>query len=116
MKKLLLAGMAAAGLVVTATPALADDPKDPDMQTAEARAADAAIIRQLNIEQAQFVSERDARLAEGWRRHREFPAELARYEDELSQYEQSRAEYEARLVAWRQAVQRCREGQWDYCD
>lgn len=116
MKKLVSTGLAAACLVVSATPALADDPKDPDMQTAEARAADAAIIRQLNLEQAEYVRQRDARYAEGWQRTREYPAEQSRYEQDMARYRDDRAEYEARMAEWRRAVQLCREGRWQYCD
>jgi hypothetical protein len=63
-----------------------------------ARAADAAIIRRLNIEQLRYVQQRDARYAEGWQRTREYPAEQARYEQDMAQYRDERAAYEARMA------------------
>ena len=41
--------------------ALADDPRDPAMRSAAARARDKAIIRQLNLREAARVREREDR-------------------------------------------------------
>lgn len=49
------------------TVALADDPHDPAMRSAAARARDREIVRQLNLQELARVRERDARYAEGWR-------------------------------------------------
>ena len=64
-----LAAFAAAGLAV---PALADDPNDPSMRTAAARAKDKAKIREMNLQEAERVRARDAQYAEGWRAYREY--------------------------------------------
>lgn len=116
MPNRLLITLAAASLVVTTTPALADDPYDPAMQDRALREADAAGVRQLNIDQARYVRERDARYAEGWQRTREFPAQQSRYEQDMARYREDRAAYEARLAEWRRAVQLCREGRYEYCE
>jgi hypothetical protein len=88
-----------------AAPALADDPNDPAMRNAAARARDAAIIKRLNQAQLAQVRERDAGYAEGWAAYRRGPqvpaAEQARYEREMAD--------------WRHAVAACRSGDWRYC-
>ncbi len=114
MKKLFL--IAAAALAATATPAMADDPYDPAMRDRAVREADAAGVRQLNIDQARYVAERDARYAEGWQRTREYSAVQSRYEQDMARYRESRADYEARMAEWRRAVQLCREGRYEYCE
>ena len=99
MKQLvLIAGLA---LGATATPALADDPRDPAMQSRAARAADAAEIRRLNNEQAAYVKRRDAEYAKGWKAYRDYPAQ--------------QAEYERRMAEWRRAVRLCESGHYEYC-
>lgn len=115
MKNRILFAAIAVSMLSTAAPALADDPNDPDMQTRAAREADAAIIRQLNLEQAAYVRERDARLYEENRAYREQPAREAEYRRDLDRYERSRSEYEAELEAWRRAVRLCRDGYYEYC-
>ncbi|MFA7586456.1 MAG: hypothetical protein WCY11_09745 [Novosphingobium sp.] len=89
--------------------ALADDPNDPAMRTAAARARDKAIIRQLNLQEAARVRERDARYAEGWRAKREEGRMQA-------EYARSRAEHERRMVQWRRQVAACRAGDYSACD
>lgn len=81
--------------------ALADDPNDPAMRSAEARARDAAIIRQLNREQLRHVEQRDAQYAEGWQAYRDAPRQ--------------QAEYERRMAEWRRAVRLCESGHRQYC-
>lgn len=101
MLRIFGAGALALGCLFAATPALADDPRDPAMRSAAARARDAAIVRQLNRDQAARVRARDARLAEGWRAHRDYPRQ--------------RAKYERRMAEWRRAVRLCEDGHHDYC-
>lgn len=81
--------------------ALADDPKDPKMRSAEARARDAAEIRRLNREQLRHVQRRDAQLAKGWQDYRDYPA--------------AQADYEHKMAEWRRAVELCESGRHEYC-
>lgn len=97
----LLAGALALGLTVVPSVALADDPNDPAMRSAAARARDKAIIRQLNLDQAAYVKARDARQAKGWAAHKAYPAKRAAYERELAE--------------WRRAVRLCESGRHEYC-
>lgn len=102
MKKKLLAGALALGCVTVSTAAHADDPNDPAMRSAAARAKDKAIIRQLNLDQAAYVKARDARQAKGWSEYKAYPAK--------------RAAYERRMAEWRRAVRLCESGRHEYCD
>jgi hypothetical protein len=97
----LFAGALALGIAATPSVALADDPNDPAMRSAKARARDKAIIRQLNLDQAAYVRARDARQAKGWAAYKAYPAQ--------------RAAYERRLAEWRRAVRLCESGHYDYC-
>lgn len=99
MRKLMIYGALALGTITS--PALADDPRDPAMQSRAARAADAAEIRRLNNEQAAYVKRRDAEYAKGWQAYREYP--------------KAQAEYERRLAEWRRAVRLCKAGDYRYC-
>lgn len=80
MKLKLFAGALALGCATLSTMALADDPNDPSMRSAAARARDKAIIRQLNLDQAAYVKARDARQAAGWRAYKDYPSQQAAYE------------------------------------
>lgn len=105
-------------------PVFADDPKDPAMRSAAARARDREIIRQLNLRQLAEVRERDARYAEGWRRARErngstdeaYSAGLRDHESAMDDYARKRARYEREMAQWRRDVAACREGQYSACD
>lgn len=97
----LFAGALALGCVATASAAYADDPNDPRMRSAAARARDKAIIRQLNLDQAAYVKARDARLAKGWAAYKAQPAQ--------------QAAYERRMAEWRRAVRLCESGHHGYC-
>lgn len=105
MKLKLFAGALALGCAtvsfVAPAPARADDPNDPKMRSAAARAKDKAIIRQLNLDQAAYVKERDARQAGGWAAHKAYPAQ--------------QAAYERKMAAWRRAVRMCESGAYEYC-
>lgn len=101
MQMKLLAGALALGLTTVSSAAFADDPRDPAMRSAAARAKDKAIIRQLNLDQAAYVKARDARQAKGWAEYKAYPAK--------------RAAYERRMAEWRRAVRLCESGRHDYC-
>jgi hypothetical protein len=112
-----LLGMALATVSLPAV-ALADDPNDPAMRSSAARARDREAIRQLNLQEAARVRERDARYAEGWSNSQAYGAQ--RYEGGNSGYAdggyaQSRADYQRELAAWRHAVSACRAGDYSYC-
>lgn len=101
-----LAGLAALYL---ATPALACGPDDCKGLSAEELARDRAEIRRLNREQLRYVQKRDAEYARGWEATRQ-------HEQDIRDYEADRAEYERRMAAWREAVRRCRAGDYRYCE
>jgi hypothetical protein len=87
--------------------ALADDPRDPTMRSAAARARDSAEIKRLNQGQLAYVRERDAKSMQAYRE-----AQGARN----GAYADARAEYERKMAAWRRAVAACNAGNRDYCD
>ena len=95
--------------------ALADDPRDPAMRSAAARAKDREIIRQLNRQELARVRARDARYAEGWRAYRENGAGRD-HDRAMAAYERDRARYERDMAAWRRAVSACRAGDYSACE
>jgi hypothetical protein len=112
-------------LVAAAMPtvALADDPNDPAMRSAAARARDHEIIRQLNKQELARVRERDARYAEGWRAARangssaaDYAARSQDHDRAVADYARDRARYERDMAAWRRAVAACRAGDYSACD
>lgn len=119
VKTLICAALAGALVPVAAH---ADDPNDPAMRSAAARARDRAIIRQLNLREAAMVRERDARYAEGWRAAREYAADGghdARKRDHqraMADYSRRRAQYDREMAQWRSAVAACRAGDYSACD
>lgn len=113
MRGKLLICAALAGVLVPVS-ALADDPNDPAMRSAAARARDRAIIRELNLKQAAMVRERDARYAEGWRAAREYAA--GSHDADRADYARRRAQYDRDMAAWRAAVAACRAGDYSACD
>jgi hypothetical protein len=67
--KAYLAGLAV--MVAAVVPqAAADDPNDPAMRSAAARARDRAIIQKLNRDQLAYVRKRDAEYAKDWAAYR----------------------------------------------
>ncbi len=102
MRIKLLAGAIALGCITVPSVALADDPNDPTMRSAAARARDKAIIRKLNLDQAAYVKARDARQAKGWAEYKAYPAK--------------QAAYERRMAEWRRAVRMCESGHYEYCE
>lgn len=100
-----------AALVAALVPAaaLADDRNDPTMRSAEARARDKEITRNLNNQALSRARARDAGYAEGWRAYKAKPAADAAYA-------RDRAQYEREMAAWRRAVAACRAGDYSACD
>ncbi|HEY1124661.1 MAG TPA: hypothetical protein VGE65_03440 [Sphingobium sp.] len=97
----------AIGVALLPAAALADDPRDPSMKSAAARARDSAETKRLNQGQLAYVRDRDARIMGD---HRASQGEIDR------DYANARADYSRRMAAWRRAVAACNAGQWDYCD
>ena len=115
-ESLILGALALATALLPAT-AMADDPHDPAMRTAEARSRDRAIIRRLNQDELAYVRQRDARYADGWRDYRARSASSEDYSRRRSEYERAnrryaedRTRYEHQMAAWRRAVAACRAG------
>ena len=103
----------------------ADDPLDPGMRSADARARDRAMTRQLNLEELERVRRRDARYARGTRVPRasgnyvdddEYSARSRDYERAMANYAHDRAQYEREKAAWRRAVAACYAGDYSACD
>lgn len=117
---------AAIAAVTVPTVAAADDPNDPAMRSAAARARDREIIRQLNVQELARVRERDARYAEGWRAARarsnsvaadpEYSRRSQDYEQAMANYARDRNQYARELSQWRRAVAACRSGDYSFCD
>jgi hypothetical protein len=116
MKSVWFAGALAFAAALVPAPVLADDPNDPTMRSAEARARDRAIIRRLNREQLAYVKRRDARYAAGWRAYRERGSRQAEYARDMAEYRKRRAAYNRDMAEWRHAVAACRAGRYEYCD
>src|SRR3546814_6273140 len=114
-----LCALACAAGLATA-PARADDPTDPAMRSAAARARDKAIIRQLNEDQLAYVRQRDAGYAKDWEAYREAKAGNrdegdSRYEADQRTYSDARSDYEAAMAGWRRDVAACRAGYYEHC-
>lgn len=112
MKKsttLLAAALACLASAASPAPALACNPDDCKGLSAEELARDRAEIRRLNREQLRYVQRRDAEYSRGWEATR-------RHEQDMRDYEADRAEYERRMAQWREAVRRCRAGDYRYCE
>jgi hypothetical protein len=117
-----------AALAVAMVPAaaLADDPHDPAMRSAAARARDHDVIRRLNLQELAMVRERDARYAESWRAARagggrtdaaaDYTARSREHDRAVSAYARDRAAYERDMARWRRAVAACRAGDYAACD
>lgn len=98
MRSPILPAALVAGLLLLPTAALADDPNDPALRNRAARAADAAITRNLNSQALARVRQRDAAYDEAPR------ANAA-----------AQAEYQRQMAQWRRAVRLCQNGQREYC-
>jgi len=97
----------AIGTVLLPTAAIADDPHDPTMRNAAARAHDRAAIKRMNQDQLTYVRQRDAK---NLRTYREAQSERD------STYANARAEHGRQMAAWRRTVAACNAGRWEYCD
>lgn len=107
-----------AALIVSPLPAvaLADNPNDPSMRSAAARARDREGTRQLNLAALQNVREREARGELGWRPARTSDAESEQYRRAMADYGRDRVAYEREMANWRRAVTACRAGDYSACD
>ena len=95
-------------------PALADDPHDPAMRSAAARARDREMIRQLNLGELARVRKRDAKMMHA---HAQQSAAHARsYDAAMADYASRRAAYEQAMAEWRRSVAACRAGVYSACD
>lgn len=106
MKLGLLVRAVAIGAALMPVAALADDPHDPTMRSAAARARDRAIIKRMNQQQLAYVRQRDARMMRNYRAAG----------GDRGGYEEARADYARQMAAWRRAVAACNAGRWEYCD
>lgn len=117
---LLLCGAVIAAMVPAA--ALADDPRDPSMRNAEARARDSAITRKLNRQENARVLKRGVtwRVVRGGGRDdaadSDYAAAAQDHERDMADYARNRARYERDMADWRHAVAACRAGDYDACD
>jgi len=102
--------------LAVSTPALADDPRDLAMRSADERARDKAEIRRLNQEQAAFVRERDARLARENAESRSYGSGR-RGDVGMAQrdYAEQRRAYDRAMADWRNDVAACRAGYYEHC-
>lgn len=110
-------------LAVSALPvaAHADDPKDPTMRNAAARAQDREDTRRLNLDALARVRARDSRGMQGWRAAdgtsgAEYASRSQEYRRAMSDYARDRAAYDRDMAAWRRAVAACRAGDYSACD
>lgn len=85
--------------------AQADDPNDPAMRNAAARARDKEITRRNNLNEHARTTARDARYAEERR-----VSDRAQVD-----YAAARAQHERDMAAWRRAVAACRSGNHAAC-
>ena len=115
MRERLILGALALAAAFLPVAALADDPHDPTMRTAAARARDHAIIRRLNQNELAYVRQRDARYAEGWQAYRSRGANSDDYARARARYAEDRRRYEQDMAAWRRQVAACRAGHRAAC-
>lgn len=87
------------------TVAHADDPHDPSMRSAAARARDRAIIKRMNQQQLTYVRQRDAKMMQNYRSAN----------GDRDSYDDARADHARRMAEWRRAVAACNAGRWEYC-
>lgn len=103
----LMTSVLAAGFFMSSAAALADDPRDPGMRSAAARARDSAETRRLNQGQLAYVRDRDSRIIGDYRR--------TQSENDAA-YARANADYGRRMSAWRRAVAACNAGDRASCD
>ena len=126
MRTHFLFGALMIGALALPSAAMADDPKDPEMQSAEARAADREQIRKLNLDMLAQVQARDAGYAAAWKKYAESRANeaqhaeayrirMAAYHQEQARYAADRESYEQAMADWRRDVSACRAGDRTAC-
>ena len=117
MKPSLLAGALALAVTMSAAPVQADDPNDPAMRSAAARARDREAIRQLNIDQLAAVRARDAQYADGWRAYRDAHGRGADTtpRSRAARDAERRADDARRRAEQRRAEALCEDGYREYC-
>jgi len=103
--------------------AMADDPRDPAMRNAAARARDSDATRQLNLQESAMVHHRDAPGRHVVRADgsyevspSEYPASAREYQRAMADYTRSRAQYERAMAEWHRAVAACEAGDYAACD
>lgn len=106
--------------------ASADDPRDPSMRSAAARARDSAATRQLNLGELSRVRAREARGELGWhyaratenssRVNADYADGSRTYQRARADYARDRAQYERDMAAWRRSVAACGAGEYSACD
>lgn len=104
----------ALGAALIPAAAIADDPHDPLMRSAAARARDKAIIRGLNLRELAHVRARDAQYVQGWQAYRDYHQGGGRVLADRGNAA-ARNDYERRMASWRQAVAACEAGRYEYC-
>lgn len=126
MRTHIIIGALAFSVIALPSVALADDPRDPEMQNEQAVALDRAKVRQLNLDMLAQVSARDAGYAAAWKQYEEAKANeaqhaeayrnrMAAYKQEQSRYAADRESYEQAMADWRRDVAACRAGDRSAC-
>lgn len=108
----LICGVVVAAMMPVA--AQADDPHDPAMRNAAARARDSARTRELNRQE----NTRLVRTGVRWGAPHTVGGEAADqdYQRDMAEYRRRRARYEADMAQWRHAVAACEAGDYAACD
>jgi len=116
----LLCGAIVAAMAPAA--ALADEPRDPAMRNAAARARDSAATRELNRQENSRVLKRGVtwRVVRGGRSDEaddgDYAAAARDHERDMAEYRRNRAQYEREMAGWRRAVAACEAGDDAACD
>lgn len=113
----MICGAVAAAMVPVA--AMADDPRDPTLRNATARARDSAATRDLNRREEQRARATGVRwrvVSDGGNGRAEDSGYAADYDRQVAQYRRDRDHYEQDVAAWRRTVAACEAGYYDACD
>lgn len=112
-------------MMLLSAAAHADDPRDPTMRNADARARDSEQTRQLNVQAGSEVQSRGLRYEVRQRvitADAGYAADQAQYDAasrdhdrDMDRYARDRAQYERQMADWRRAVAACRAGYYDAC-
>ena len=107
MMRIKLLGCAAIAASMLPNLAFADDPHDPSMRSAAARAHDHETIRQLNLQELAMVRSRDAQYAQGWRAARASGNSQA-HDGAMADHARNLAQYRRDMAAWRRRMAACK--------